>query len=89
MSFTMPKNIPNGNYILRVESIALHQAQAVGGAQIYLSCAQISVTGGGNGTPGPLVAIPGVYKATDPGLVWSYSSPQMTYTTPGPAVWTG
>ncbi|KAE8448037.1 hypothetical protein EG329_009960 [Mollisiaceae sp. DMI_Dod_QoI] len=89
VNFTMPRNIPNGDYILRVESIALHQAQAVGGAQIYLSCAQVSVTGGGNGTPGPLVAIPGVYKATDPGLVWSYSSPQMTYDTPGPAVWTG
>lgn len=85
----MPKNVPSGKYLLRVESIALHQAQAVGGAQIYLSCAQIEVTGGGSGTPGPLVAFPGAYTPTDSGLLWSYSSPQLSYTAPGPAVWTG
>jgi len=74
---------------VRVESIALHQAQSVGGAQIYLSCAQVEVTGGGNGTPGPLVAFPGAYKATDPGLRWSYYPIPTSYTAPGPAVWTG
>ena len=35
-------------------------------AQFYIACAQINVTGGGSGTPGPLVAIPGVYT----GNVW-------------------
>jgi hypothetical protein len=30
-------------------------------AQFYLACGQVNVTGGGSGTPGPLVAIPGVY----------------------------
>jgi hypothetical protein len=30
-------------------------------AQFYIACAPITVTGGGSGTPGPLVAIPGVY----------------------------
>lgn len=44
-----------------MEAIALHVAQSYGGAQFYIGCAQVEVTGGGSGTPGPLVAIPGVY----------------------------
>ncbi|ORY14658.1 glycoside hydrolase [Clohesyomyces aquaticus] len=89
VSFTIPKNVPSGQYLVRVESIALHQAQSAGGAQIYLSCAQVEVTGGGNGTPGPLVAFPGAYKAGEAGLLWSYYPLKTTYTAPGPAVWQG
>ncbi|KAI1394260.1 glycoside hydrolase family 61 protein [Hypoxylon trugodes] len=89
VNVTIPAAVPSGKYLVRVESIALHQAQSVGGAQIYLSCAQIEVTGGGNGKPGPLVAFPGAYQASDPGLLWSYYPVPTTYTAPGPAVWTG
>ncbi|KAI5860063.1 glycoside hydrolase family 61 protein [Durotheca rogersii] len=89
VSFTIPKSVPSGNYLVRVESIALHQAQSVGGAQIYLSCAQVQVTGGGAGKPGPLVAFPGAYRANDPGLLWSYYPIATSYTAPGPAVWQG
>ena len=48
-------------YLLRVEHIALHDAYYYGGAQFYIACAQLEVTNGGDGSPGPLVAIPGVY----------------------------
>ncbi|KAF2279838.1 uncharacterized protein EI97DRAFT_482650 [Westerdykella ornata] len=89
VEFQIPKNVPSGKYLVRVESIALHQASNPGGAQIYLSCAQINVTGGGNGTPGPLVAFPGAYKSNDPGLIWSYYPVKTSYTAPGPAVWSG
>lgn len=41
--------------------IALHAASTYGGAQFYISCAQLNVVNGGSGTPGPLVSIPGVY----------------------------
>lgn len=77
VTFTIPKNIPTGQYVLltlfyhqksdksrylvRIEHIALHVAQSYGGAQFYVACAQLDVTDGGNGTPGPLVSIPGVY----------------------------
>ena len=44
-----------------MENIAVHAASTYGGAQFYLSCGQVEITGGGNGTPGPLVSIPGVY----------------------------
>lgn len=49
-------------YLVRIESIALHQASNSGGAQFYISCGQVNVVDGGSGTPGPLVAIPGVYN---------------------------
>lgn len=34
MEFKIPKSIPSGNYLVRVESIALHQASNPGGAQV-------------------------------------------------------
>jgi hypothetical protein len=35
--------------------------------QFYLSCAQISVSGGGGVNPSNTVSIPGAFKETDPG----------------------
>lgn len=69
ISFTIPKDTPNGDYLFRVEQVGLHVASSINGAQFYISCGQITVTGGGSGTPGPLVAFPGAYSATDPGLL--------------------
>lgn len=72
VTFTIPTSIPNGDYLIRVEDIALHVAQSPGGAQFYISCAQVTVQGGsGSGNPGPLVAIPGVYTGTEPGILIS------------------
>lgn len=48
-SVTIPRATPSGEYLLRIEHIALHSASVINGAQIYLSCAQIKVTGGGSG----------------------------------------
>ncbi|KAH7127008.1 glycosyl hydrolase family 61-domain-containing protein [Dendryphion nanum] len=89
VSVTIPKNTPSGDYLLRIEHIALHQASNVNGAQFYISCAQIKVTGGGNGSPSPLVSFPGAYKATDPGIKVNIYSGASNYQPPGPAVWSG
>ncbi|KZV64983.1 lytic polysaccharide monooxygenase [Peniophora sp. CONT] len=90
VSFTLPKTLPSGNYLIRMEAIALHSASTFGGAQFYISCGQINVTGGGSGTPGPTVAIPGVYTGNEPGILLNIYYPvPATYTMPGPAVWTG
>ncbi|KZV82132.1 glycoside hydrolase family 61 protein [Exidia glandulosa HHB12029] len=90
-TFPIPKNVPSGEYLLRTEYIALHDAYYFGGAQFYIGCAQIAVTGGGNGTPSPLVSIPGVYTGNEPGIIYDvYRDPKQTsYIQPGPAVWTG
>ncbi|KAH7097341.1 glycosyl hydrolase family 61-domain-containing protein [Auriculariales sp. MPI-PUGE-AT-0066] len=90
VTFPIPKSLPNGQYLLRVEHIALHAASSVGGAQFYIGCAQVAVTGGGSGSPSPTVAFPGAYKSDDPGILFQLYWPVPTaYVMPGPAVWTG
>lgn len=69
MSFTIPAATPPGDYLFRVEHIGLHVAQSEGGAQFYISCGQLTVTGSGSGSPSPLVAFPGAYSASDPGIL--------------------
>ncbi|EJF57368.1 hypothetical protein DICSQDRAFT_149825 [Dichomitus squalens LYAD-421 SS1] len=91
-TFTIPKNLPSGQYLIRAEQIALHVASTYGGAQFYVSCAQVNVVNGGDGTPGPLVSIPGVYTGYEPGILINiYNLPEdyPGYTAPGPAVWSG
>ena len=84
----IPRCVANGDYLLRVEHIALHSAASVGGAQLYISCAQITVTGGtGTINTGSLVSFPGAYKATDPGIQFQLYYPVPTsYVNPGPPV---
>ena len=50
VNFTVPAATPNGEYLFRVEHIGLHVAQSTGGAQFYISCGQVTVSG--SGTPG-------------------------------------
>jgi hypothetical protein len=84
----IPKCLPSGDYLLRIEQVGLHTAEEAGGAQFYISCAQLRVVEGGSGTPSPLVSLPGAFKANDPGIKINiyYPVPQ-TYQVPGPKVW--
>ncbi|KAK2037482.1 family 61 glycosyl hydrolase [Colletotrichum somersetense] len=68
-NFTMPSCVPPGQYLMRVEILALHSASAPGGAQFYMECAQIRVEGDGKGKPSSLVKFPGAYSATDPSIL--------------------
>ena len=36
VTFTLPKNLPSGQYLVRMEAIALHVASTYGGAQFYV-----------------------------------------------------
>jgi cellulase len=67
-SFHLPECIADGQYLLRVELLALHSAGGTGGAQFYGSCAQIEVTGGGDFSPAETAQIPGSYSAEDPSI---------------------
>lgn len=82
------RDIPAGDYLLRAEAIALHAAGSSGGAQFYMSCYQITVTGGGSASPAT-VNFPGAYQATDPGILIDIYSPIVSYVVPGPAVYSG
>ncbi|KAL0769451.1 hypothetical protein CaCOL14_008759 [Colletotrichum acutatum] len=58
-NFQIPSCTPPGEYLLRIEQIGLHSASAKAGAQFYISCAQIKVTGSGSGTSfSPTVRFP-------------------------------
>ncbi|KAJ6571399.1 glycosyl hydrolase family 61-domain-containing protein [Mycena capillaripes] len=90
VTFTIPSATPSGQYLIRTEHIALHSASYYGGAQFYIACAQVEVTNGGSGTPGPLVAFPGAYTGNEPGILINMYYPiPTTYVQPGPAVWSG
>ncbi|KAG8898755.1 hypothetical protein FRC00_002335 [Tulasnella sp. 408] len=86
-TFTIPAAIPSGDYLIRAEVIALHVAGSSGGAQHYMSCFQVTVTGGGSGNPAG-VSFPGAYSLTDPGILFNLYTSFTTYTIPGPTVYT-
>ena len=46
-SFTVPQLKP-GDYLVRPEIVALHEGSKVGGAQLYMACIQLKVTGSGS-----------------------------------------
>ncbi|KAK4459547.1 glycoside hydrolase [Cladorrhinum samala] len=93
---TIPRNLKPGNYLVRHEIIYIENVPA----QFYPYCAQVTVTGEGGMLPKEesLVAFPGAYEATDPGIAISgFYTPEAqardswptNYTIPGPEVWTG
>ncbi|KAJ7075735.1 glycosyl hydrolase family 61-domain-containing protein [Mycena belliarum] len=85
VTFTIPSCIAAGQYLLRHEMIALHSAAAYPGAQFYMECAQIEITGGGSTSPAT-VSFPGAYKGTDPGIAINIYQTLANYTIPGPPV---
>uniref|UniRef100_A0A8H8CGD8 AA9 family lytic polysaccharide monooxygenase n=1 Tax=Psilocybe cubensis TaxID=181762 RepID=A0A8H8CGD8_PSICU len=85
VSFSIPSCIAPGQYLLRVELIALHAAESYPGAQLYMECAQIQITGGGSTSPAT-VSFPGAYKGSDPGITVNIYNNLKSYTIPGPSV---
>ncbi|CAN9325692.1 unnamed protein product [Alternaria alternata] len=89
---TIPATLAAGNYLIRHELIAVHQAN---NPQFYPECAQFIVTGSGTASPpsSALVSFPGAYTGTEPGIAFNIDSPEAmkatTYPIPGPAVWDG
>ncbi|EMD66687.1 hypothetical protein GGP41_008095 [Bipolaris sorokiniana] len=87
LSYTIPKCIPAGYYLVRHEVLALHSAYKYPGAQFYPGCHQLKVTGGGSTKPSGLVSFPGAYKGTDAGIAYNAYTAQ-TYPIPGPKLFT-
>ncbi|KAF5374500.1 hypothetical protein D9615_009110 [Tricholomella constricta] len=89
---TIPAALAAGEYLIRHELLALHQANT---PQFYPECTQLTITGGGGKTPSGsyLVKFPGAYSMSDPGvninIYTAEAANTFTYTVPGPAVWNG
>ncbi|KAJ3574983.1 hypothetical protein NP233_g1403 [Leucocoprinus birnbaumii] len=88
-TFTIPKNLKAGQYIIRHEILALHSAYTYPGVQVYPSCIQVQVTGSGSALPTSFVSFPGAYTGSTPGIVFDIYTNTGSYPIPGPAVWTG
>lgn len=86
--YTIPACLKPGYYLVRHEIIALHAAYSYPGAQFYPGCHQLQVAGSGTTVPSAnLVAFPGAYKGSDPGITYDAYQAQ-TYTVPGPKKFT-
>jgi len=89
-TLSLPSSIKAGNYVMRHELLALHSASSVGGAQFYMQCTNLKITGDGTELPTETVKFPGAYSATDPGIEINIYYPTPTsYDIPGPTVWSG
>ncbi|KAF8967129.1 glycoside hydrolase family 61 protein G [Flammula alnicola] len=86
-TFTIPSCLASGQYLLRAEAIALQQASSYPGAQFFMSCAQLSITGSSTPKTPATVSFPGAYTPTSPGIVTSVVG-VTSYTPPGPSVFT-
>jgi len=83
----IPATLAQGNYVIRHETIALHAAQSVGGAQNYPFCFNLAVTSSGTDKP---VGVLGeaLYNENDPGVVYDiYANTLAAYTIPGPTLY--
>ncbi|KAJ8515390.1 hypothetical protein ONZ45_g7167 [Pleurotus djamor] len=91
-SAKIPAALAPGEYMIRHELLALHQANT---PQFYPECAQLTITGSGTKTPSGsfLVQFPGGYSASDPSINMNIYTAEAasttTYKVPGPAVWNG
>lgn len=87
-NFKLPTETPTGEYLLRAEGLAIHAAQKNKGAQFYVACAQIKVSGSETELPGQTIKFPGTYTANSTGILipklWSLIT---NYTSPGPELW--
>ncbi|KAK6541852.1 hypothetical protein TWF694_007630 [Orbilia ellipsospora] len=83
----LPKQIKNGQYLMRHEMIALHLAYNRNGAQFYPSCSNIQITGGTGQANPPTVKFPQAYKTDDPSILLNIQG-ITSYRIPGPAVYT-
>jgi hypothetical protein len=95
VSFKVPKNLQNGDYLFRHEIIALHVAMDRG-AEYYPSCTQVRVTGGSNASlrsqGADFAKFPGEYNPNHPGLrinVFNNNLNAKNYKMPGPAKFVG
>jgi cellulase len=83
----IPPSIAPGNYVIRHETIALHAAGTVGGAQNYPFCLNLAVSSSGTAKPAG-VSAETFYHETDPGILIDIYATLSNYTIPGPPLYT-
>ncbi|KAJ3123828.1 hypothetical protein HK098_001619 [Nowakowskiella sp. JEL0407] len=90
-SVTIPQNLVPGNYLIRHELMALHQAN---NPQFYPECAQLTVSGSGTDYPTSeyFTSFPGYAQLSDSNIkidIDVASAGATVYKVPGPPLWKG
>ncbi|KAJ1769081.1 hypothetical protein LPJ74_004315, partial [Coemansia sp. RSA 1843] len=88
LDVAIPKNIPNGDYLVRAEVLALHQTRVIGDTQFYPNCMVVTVSNGAASSLPKGYSIPGIYGYNDPGIYFARSDNPANYVVPGPPVFT-
>lgn len=83
---TIPSDIAPGNYLLRGEVLALHNAYSLDGVQPYVGCVELVISGSGSATPQG-VSFPGAYKRDSPSMLFNVYQSFNSYTIPGPELY--
>ncbi|KAH9908522.1 glycosyl hydrolase family 61-domain-containing protein [Xylariomycetidae sp. FL2044] len=86
IDFEIPAEVPAGQYLVRIEHIALHRPS---GTEFYMNCAQVEVTNDAAGLEAAdTIQFPGGYTSSDPGFSPNFSiySGATSYDFPGPEV---
>ncbi|KAI5239032.1 glycoside hydrolase family 61 protein [Aureobasidium subglaciale] len=87
-SVKVPEQLQGGNYLVRPEVLALHNADK-GDPQFYAGCAQVWLNSAGTRLPQDTVSIPGYVDYNQPATSFNiYDKMALPYPMPGPAVWT-
>ncbi|CAM1508189.1 Fc.00g050370.m01.CDS01 [Cosmosporella sp. VM-42] len=81
----IPENIQAGNYVLRHEIIALHNAIDENGAQNYPQCFNLKITSDGEDSPNGYLGTE-LYDANDPGILVNVYAGSGDYEVPGPTI---
>lgn len=86
-SVVIPASLKAGDYLMRAELLALHNGDAVGGAQFYPSCSQFTITGKGSAVPNQNFNFIGGYSPSDKGILFDIYQGATSYPIPGPKIW--
>ncbi|KAG4025968.1 hypothetical protein MFRU_047g00320 [Monilinia fructicola] len=82
---TIPADIAPGQYVVRHEIIALHSAGSANGAQNYVQCINLDISGSGTATPAGTLGEK-LYTPTDKGILVTIYE-KLTYVIPGPPLY--
>lgn len=89
--FALPSSLAAGQYLIRQEIVALHEADGLAtagrGAQFYPSCVQVEVTGSGTAVPDQNYDIVTGYDADEPGILFNLYTTYSSYPIPGSDIW--
>ncbi len=83
----IPECVMPGNYVLRHEIIALHEAFDIDKAQNYPQCVNLKITGGGSEELAMGQSATAFYKPEDEGIMVGIYNQLTEYEIPGPGLW--